>query len=148
MWDPFEEMEKMKKEMDRMFRNFFSKSERRLIGSDRFLTHFQQPLTDIKETKKDVFVTIDLPGVEKKDIILNIKNNLLEIKAQKKQEIKIDKKGFHQHERSYSGFYRSIPLPANVKSENIETEYRNGVLRIKIPKTKEKHIISKKIKIK
>ncbi len=63
-------------------------------------------------------------------------------------ETKIEKSGLYQYERSYAGFYRALPLPTNVKSENAEAEYKDGVLKIKLPKSEKQKIEGKKIKIK
>jgi HSP20 family protein len=147
-WDPFDEIDKMRKEMNKMFKDFFEKHRRSFPRIEKPLIEFQEPLSDIKETPDEVVITIDLPGVDKKDIQLLVRDDILEVKAQKKREVKIDKKGFHKHERSYAGFHRILTLPASVKSESIKADYKNGVLKVTIPKKEKEKIKNKKIMIK
>ena len=140
--DPFEEMRKMHREMDRMFRQFFNKP---LIGTSKDLISYERPLSDIEENKDFITLNIDMPGIKKEDIQLNITDDMIEVKAERKHESKVEKKGFFQQERSYSGFYRRLPLPANVKADQANAEYKNGVLSITIPREK-KVIENKKVK--
>ena len=148
MWDPFQEIDRMRKEMNRMFRDFFDRPERHLIGSGKPLVQFKQPLSDVQENGKEVIVNLDIPGVDKKDIVLTVKDDILEIKAEKKHEAKIEKKDFYQHERGYAGFYRALLLPTNVKVEEANAEYKNGVLRIVLPKSEKEKRKGKIIGIK
>ncbi len=145
MWDPSEEISRIKKEMNKMFENFFERSEKRALVSPK--KSLKEPLSDIKETNKDVVINLDMPGIDKKDIEVIIKDNTLEVKAEKKQESKIEKKGLYKHERSYTGFYRSLSLPANVKGNKVETDYKNGVLKITIPKAEKKEARKREIKV-
>lgn len=146
MWDSFDEKRRMHKEMDRMFRSFFEKPE--LTTSTKELTKSEQPSSDIEETDNEVIATIDLPGVDKKDILLTVRDDLIEVKAEKKQEMEIKKKNLYRHERSHSGFYRTLPLPAKVDAENAEAEYKDGVLKVKIAKKEKIKLKGKKIEIK
>ncbi len=128
--------------MDNMFRRFFE-SRNKIFKLDKELENFREPLADIKKTDKEYIIEIELPGVNKEDVILQVSNDLIEIRAKKQSELKIEKKGYLRHERSYSGFYRTIPLPFGVKADEVESEFKNGILKIKVPKSKEK--IKKKV---
>lgn len=145
MWDPFDEINKIKREMDKMFDDFFNKSERG-FSSKKGVKDFNIPLSDVKRDKDEVIINLDMPGVDKKDIIITVRDNILEVKAEKKHEAKIEKKGMYRYERSYSGFHRSLSLPENVDSDNMKSEYKDGVLKIVIPKAKKKE--AKKLVIK
>ncbi len=140
MYDIFENIEKWKREMEKSFQRIFNQPffKEPLISKKEF-ENFVQPLSDIKETNKDVIITIDLPGVEKKDIQLKVTENTIEIKAEKSKKLEQKRKGYYKLERSHSGFYRALTLPCKVKTEKAKAELKNGVLKITIPK-KEKQV--------
>lgn len=135
--DIFDEMRHMQLEMDKVFQNFFARP--RLLGvsgkkEDKQLASMKSPLADIYQTEKEVIAKIELPGIDKKDIHLNVTDTMLEIKAEKKHEIKQEKKGFYREERSYSGFYRALPLPAEIDPDGAKAKMENGILEIHLPK--------------
>jgi HSP20 family protein len=117
---------------------------RSMLPSARML----QPLSDYWENEKEVGISIELPGIEKKDIQLNVTDNRIEIRAEKKNESTQKKKGLFHEERSYAGFYRSFPLPKNVNESNAVAKFENGVLTLHIPKDLSFKPSSKKIEIK
>lgn len=104
------------------------------------------PSMDIGETDKVIEITAELPGLEKKDVELNVADNLLTIRGEKKNEREEKNKDYHLVERSYGSFSRSVELPAGVKIEDISAEIANGVLKVTIPKPAPKQ--SKQIEIK
>jgi len=142
IWDPFEEMKRFRKEMERAFEEFYKKpavkeGKRELMST---------PMTDIQETDKEVIAKVDLPGVEKKDIDLKITENMLGIKAEKKHEETEKKKGFFRQERSYAGYQRAFSLPARVIPDKSLAEFKNGVLTVKMPKKEKKKLKEEKVK--
>lgn len=143
-WDPFDEMKRFRKEMDNMFERVF----RRDLNLSNKDIDFKHPLDNVAEKDNEVIVKLNMPGVEKKDIILNITEDYVEVKAEKKEEIKIEKKGMRKYERSYKGYHKVLPLPAKVNAENAVAEYKDGTLTIKIPKKGKKVIEKKKIIVK
>lgn len=139
--DPFENMKRMHKEMDSLFRDFYGKPIHRDV---------REPLLDIRETKDEVIADIELPGIEKKDIDLEVKENMLSVRAKKKHETETEKEGFYRCERSYSSFQRAFELPAEIVPEKTDAEFKDGLLNIKMKKAKpevEEHK-TKKIEIK
>ena len=104
------------------------------------------PSMDISETDKVLEITAELPGLEKKDIELNVADNLLTIRGEKKNEREEKNKDYHLVERSYGSFARSVELPSGVKIEDIAAEIANGVLKITVQKPAPKQ--AKKIEIK
>jgi HSP20 family protein len=141
MGDIFDEMRSMQEEMDRMFSNLFR--HRRLLaaskeGKDTAITKhdFRMPVADVYETESSVIAAIELPGVAKEDIELNVTEHEVEVKAQKKLEQEQKRKGFYRYESSSRQFYRKMPLPAAVKPSTTKAEYKNGMLRIEIAKEK------------
>jgi len=133
VWDPFGEMKRFRKEMDRVFENFF-RSEKKLFGKR---LEIRAPLTDIQETGKEVIVKAEMPGIDKKDIKIKVTDNIIEIKAEKKEEAEVKKKGFFRQERSYKGFHRAMTLPAEVVAGKTRAQYKNGILTVTMPKVKQ-----------
>jgi len=110
---------------------------------------YRLPLVHFQETDKEIIARIELPGVDKNDIQLNVKGQGLEIKVEKKKEIekKDKKKGVYQYHGAYLGFYRYIPLPDYADTNNIIAKYKNGVLEVTILKKRSAKKKVKKIKI-
>ena len=95
------------------------------------------PQIDIKETEKAIEVSVALPGVEKKDIILDLTENSLAISCERRAEKEEkDQDGYRLREQSYGRFYRAFTLPAAVKTEDAKAVYKNGALKITIQKQK------------
>ncbi len=108
--------------------------------------HSFAPSIDISETDKQYLIDVEVPGVDKKDIELNIENNTLTISGERKFEKEEDGKHYHRVESSYGSFSRSFTLPENVKDDSIQATYNNGILNITIDKSEQK--MKKQIKIK
>ena len=136
----FEEFEKMRKEMDRMF-NELSKMKLEIPKTET--------RADISETADSIIVSIDIPGVKKEDIDLNVTEDSIEARAQRRG-IKEEKKvGYHSMEKSYAGYHVFHTFPARVKPETSQAAYLDGVLTVKIEKAEAgKKKEAKKIKIK
>lgn len=93
------------------------------------------PKTDISETEKQFMLSIDLPGLKKEDIKIEVVDGVLSVTGERKhQEIYNDNKT-HRIERSYGSFKRAFTLPKNVSADSIEAQYENGVLELVLPKT-------------
>lgn len=128
-WDPFEEIKQTQEHLNQLFREippFGGWLEGKSIA----------PLMDIKEKGDNVMVTIDLPGVDKEDIDVSVKDNIIEISAECKKESESEDEGYTQRERTYRHFSRSAVLPSNVTDEGAKAKLENGVLTITLPKTK------------
>lgn len=153
MWeDPFEEMKRFRKEMNRLFDTFLGRVAERALpdmsSMRKDMQLFRQPLSDLRETDKELIASIEIPGVDKKDIQLQITENNLEVKVEKKQEMKVEKKGYLKAERSYKGFYRSMSLPSRVIPQQAKASYKDGVLEVVMPKAEKKKLEkAKKIEV-
>jgi len=139
MWEPFRGLEKMRSEMDRLWDSFFEGRPLR-----RFWEWF--PSLDVAETKNDLVVKVELPGMDPKDIDISLTDGLLTIKGEKKQEKEEKEENYHFIERSYGTFTRSIRLPKEVKHDKINASYKNGILKVVLPKSEEAK--KKEIKVK
>lgn len=107
------------------------------------------PKIDVKETEKGLEVSAELPGVDEKDIELEIDDDILTIRGEKKleKEEKDEKSGYHLMERSYGSFARSIRLPYPVKPESVTADFGKGVLKIACPRPAEAASATRKIPI-
>ena len=106
------------------------------------------PRSDVVETEDGIEVTVELPGLEQKDIEVSLSDEALTIKGEKKVERKDEKKGYYISERSYGSVFRSIPLPAGVDSDKAEASFKNGVLTVELPQRPEAKAKVKKIEVK
>jgi HSP20 family protein len=101
---------------------------------DRARTGFL-PAVDVEESEKDFTLHLDLPGLEEKDIKLEVLEDVLKISGERKFEKKTESKGLHRTERSYGTFERSFTMPREVNVDKIDAQFKNGVLTVVLPKT-------------
>jgi HSP20 family protein len=141
VWKPFE-FDRLRKEMDRLLDSFFEgRPDRRIREEGEWL-----PSLDVAETKGDLVVKAELPGMDPKDIEISLSEGVLTIRGEKKQEKEEKEEGYHLIERSYGSFTRSIRLPKDVQNDKINASFKNGVLKVVLPKSEEAK--KKEIKIK
>jgi HSP20 family protein len=103
---------------------------------DRFAERRWFPAADVSETKDEMVLTFDIPGVTEKDLTLSITGDLLTLKGERRFEAD-EKDMYHRVERVYGRFERSVQLPATVQTDKVTARYRDGVLEIKLPKAEE-----------
>ena len=141
-WRPFE-FEKMRKEMDRLWDSFLEgRPGRKARDQEEWI-----PSLDFSETKSDLVVKAELPGIDPKDIDISLSEGVLTIRGEKRQEKEEKEEGYHLVERRYGSFTRSIRLPREIQNEKINASYQNGVLKITLPKTEEAKKKEVKIKV-
>jgi len=128
-WDPFDEIRRMQEYMEQMRRAFPALE-------NRYVSETLSPLTDVAEEDNKVIVTTDLPGIDRENVELSLKDNFLVISAQKGKEEDTEKEGYLRKERSFMRYYREIPLPESVTEEGATAQLKNGVLTVTLPKTK------------
>ncbi|MBK3745097.1 Hsp20/alpha crystallin family protein [Paraburkholderia aspalathi] len=106
------------------------------------------PSIDVSETETEYKITVELPGLDEKDVDINLSNHTLTIKGEK-SEVKEDKgKGYHVSERKYGSFQRIVKLPDGVDIDNISAKFSKGVLTVTMPKTAEAQQAVRKIDVK
>jgi HSP20 family protein len=105
------------------------------------------PRVDIAETDKEFSIKAEIPDVNKEDVKVTVENGVLSITGERKQEKEEKGKKFHKIERYYGSFTRSFVLPSNVDDSNIKADYKDGVLRLKIPKTNKNKSNSIKVSV-
>ena len=138
---PFRDFERMRRDMDRLWESFFERGALRGEDGVEWL-----PSRDVAETKNEIVVKAEVPGLESKDIDISLSDGLLTIKGEKKQEREEKEENIHLVERSYGSFTRTIRLPNEFQSDKINASYKNGVLKVVLPKSEEAK--KKEIKIK
>lgn len=123
-WDPFAEMDLYRRRINQIFEQFDSN----FTGK-----HSYSPELSLEENEKSYLVKVDLPGLEKDSINVELKKNILNISGEReiREETENDQ-GFYRSERSYGAFHRSLALPDDIEEGGIEANYQNGVLMIKI----------------
>ena len=140
-WRPFE-FDRIRMEMDRLWDSFLEGRPVRRVEDDREWL----PSVDVSETKNDLVIKAELPGLDPKDIDISMNNGYLTIKGEKKNEKEERDENYHLIERSYGSFTRSVRLPREVQSDKITASFKNGILKITLPKSEEAK--KKEIKIK
>ena len=102
-----------------------------------------EPDVDIFETKDDFVISAELPGLKKENVSLTLEHDILMLKGEKKKEISNEDEGYNLSERRFGKFCRSFVMPDSIKPEKIKTNFKDGLLRVSIPKSevsKEKEI--------
>ena len=129
-WEPFREVSRLRREMDRLWEDFFGPGPRAL----RPWSEEWVPAVDVAEAADKVTVKAEVPGLDPKEIDISLVGELLTIKGEKKSEREEKKENYHLVERSYGSFSRAIRLPAAVDADKIEARYEKGVLTVTCPK--------------
>ena len=117
--------------LDSLLEDFFSSE---LTPFRRMEGEFM-PRMEVKENDREMLVSMELPGMDEKDIELTLSGNSLTIKGEKKEEKEEKGESFYSCERVYGTFQRSIPLPQEVDMKKVDATFRKGVLHVKLPKT-------------
>ncbi len=128
----------LRREMDRLFESVF-----RGVGLSPFNTDFFTPLTssgllkpqvDIAAADNEYTITVEVPGVSEKDVTIEIADNNMIIRGEKKQEKEEKDKNYYRIERSYGSFQRLLSMPEDADQDSIKAKFKNGVLTIKMPR--------------
>jgi HSP20 family protein len=117
-------------EMNRFFDGFFGRGGN---GARRWI-----PAMDLAETDEELVLTADLPGMSEEDIAIEVKDNVLAITGERKDERKESARGFHRAERSFGRFSRTLALPRGVDAQHVSAKFDQGVLEVHIPKPEER----------
>ncbi|MFQ5427553.1 MAG: Hsp20/alpha crystallin family protein [Thermodesulfobacteriota bacterium] len=147
-WNPFKEIDRMSKDMDRLWDQVFPTSRRflkelpvkALIERDT-----TPPAIDILERPEAVLIRAEMPGVDKDDIDISLQDNSLIISGKIEEDKEEKKEDFYYSERSYRSYSRCVDLPCKVNSEKIKAKLRNGILTVTLPRAEE--VKAKKITV-
>ena len=132
-------------DIDRLFDNFFNNFNI-LPSSESSQDTILSPRIDVAETNNEYYIDAELPGLNQSDIEVRIDDNILTIKGKKEEHSEQKERDYHVRERYYGSVQRSVMLPSNVDSDNVNAKFENGTLHITIPKQEKE--TSKRIEIK
>lgn len=137
----FEDMRRMQREMDQMFYDRQSQPmlENKKDGKELSIAAkpqwFRIPRVEVKESENALITSFELPGVDRNDIELNVTDEGIEVKVEKREEKEVKGKDNYSYSTARQSFYRHIPLPRMVDASKAKAEYKNGMLMVEIPKT-------------
>jgi HSP20 family protein len=140
-WDPFR-VSDIQGEMNRLFDTFFG---RPATATAPMGERMWAPAVDMWETKDNLVLSFEIPGVREKDVSVSISGDLLTVKGERRFDREVKDESYHRLERVYGKFERNIQLPMSVQSDKVKAAYRDGVLEVTLPKTEE--VKPKEIKI-
>jgi len=143
-WDPFSEMDSLQRSINRLFDDVGSTRRERREGADAVWA----PAVNSYEDKDAFMLSCDLPGMDQKDIKINVDNNTLTISGTRKLEHEEKKENYQRIECVFGTFSRSFTLPGTVDLEKIEANVEKGVLKIRLPKREESKPRQIEIKVK
>jgi len=129
-WDPFRDLNILQERMNRLFDD----AGRGVRSEEPSSTMIWSPAVDIYETESEIVVQAELPGMDRKDIHLHLENNVLTIRGDRQFKKETKEDNYHRIERSYGGFSRSFSIPMTVDEDKIRADYKEGVLKIALPK--------------
>ena len=153
-WQP---LARLRTDMERMFEDFFSGVSSSLSGRKGAVEPFRTvermftgsaPAVDLVEKENAYELSAELPGLDDKDVRLSLKDDVLTLSGEKKEQTEEKKQGYHFSERRFGAFRRSFRLPDDVDQDKIEANFKKGVLTITLPKNPEAAKNEKKIEVK
>lgn len=131
-WDPFRELEEMQKRWASLF-------DRQMLLPDggkeeQFSLTEWTPAVDIAEDDKEYTIKAELPGINKEDVKVTVENGVLSISGERKSEKEEKDKKYHRIERTYGSFVRTFTLPEGTAGDKMNAEFKDGVLKLHLPK--------------
>jgi HSP20 family protein len=130
--NPFKELFEMQRNLNSLFEGNYGKT-----ANEETALNAWTPTVDIYEDQDAFLLKLELPEVNKDDIKVSLNENVLSISGERHFENEDKRDSYHRIERSYGQFYRSFTLPPNVNTESINAEYKDGMLRLTLPKKEE-----------
>ena len=131
-WDPFKDLEELEKRLASTFGRAPVKGEG---GKEAMTVAEWAPLVDISEDEKEYVIKAELPEVKKEDVKLTVQDNVLSISGERKSEKEEKGKRYHRIERTYGSFMRSFTLPEDADGAQVSAEYKDGMLKVRLPKS-------------
>src|SRR6266581_5316173 len=132
-YDPFRDLRTLQEEVNRLFTGNVA----RAFDDEGIARGSWSPNVDIYENKEQIVLEAELPGMKREDFDLSVENNVITLRGERQFEKKEEADNYHRVERAYGSFLRSFTLPNSVSGEGATAEYRNGVLRVTLPKREE-----------
>lgn len=130
-WEPLREVETLQRQMNHLFDNLAS-SENGSYNGSTFM-----PVAELQETADAIALKLEVPGMEPKDLDVQVTAQAVSISGERKSETKTEQKGMTRSEFRYGRFQRIIPLPARIQNDKVQAEYTNGILNLTLPKAED-----------
>src|SRR5260370_1982980 len=140
-YDLFGDLGTVQQEVNRLFTGNVSQA----FDDEGIARGSWSPNVEIYENKEQIVLEAELPGMNREDFDLSVENNVITLRGERRFEKKDESDNYHRVERSYGSFSRSFTLPQTVSAEGAGAEYRNGVLRVTLPKREE--VKARRIKV-
>lgn len=132
-WDPFRNMNTLQDRVNRLFEDAFPRS----AEYDQDMVCAWRPMVDIYETEAGIVIQADLPGVEKEHVSVEVKDNILTIQGERRDDSAAGGENYYRRERTCGSFQRSFTLRSAITPDLIKASFKNGVLKVEIPKPEE-----------
>ena len=133
-WDPFRDVLALQNRMNSLFQEY---NRTQGDSNDLMTTASFAPPVDIYEDEHKIVLKLEVPGMKESDLDIQLENNVLTVKGERKLEKEEKEENFHRIERRYGSFYRSFTIPNTVNAESVKAGYDAGVLRIQLEKRAE-----------
>ena len=131
-WNPARDLMRMREEMDRLFNQFLRPGD---AEEGTWGRGMWPPPVDIHETDEAFVLKAELPGFTKEDVDIELHDNRLTLRGERKQETEVKEEQYRRRERTYGRFERTFWLPTTVDSEKIQATFKEGVLELRLPKS-------------
>jgi HSP20 family protein len=157
--NPFAMMRRMEEDLDRVFRAFGIPRLSPVLAPPRELEDLLarapalsqagqwSPQIEVSEREGNLVVRADLPGVKREDVEVNVDNDVLTIRGERRQEHRETEGGYRRTERSYGTFFRQLPLPEGVDRDQVQATYQDGVLEVIVPAPRDRQPTRRRIEI-
>jgi HSP20 family protein len=144
-WNPFKELEEMENRLSTVFGR--APVKRNGEGKEPMTVAEWAPLVDITEDDKEYLIKAELPEVKKEDVKVSVQDNVISISGERKSEKEEKGKKYHRVERAYGSFYRSFTLPEDADGGIVAAEFKDGVLKVRLPKSEKAKPKSIEVKV-
>jgi HSP20 family protein len=135
-FDPFRDLNQLQTNLNRVFPGFFAENANRL-GNELTTTGNFIPAVDVLEDEHNFTLKVEVPGIEQKDLDIEVENYTLTVSGERKFEKEVKEENFHRIERRYGSFYRAFTLPTTVDAEHVNANYNAGILKLELSKKPE-----------
>lgn len=130
-WNPWGEMATLQQQMNRLFDETLVPT----IGWEK--SFVRVPAAEMEETKDAIHLKLEIPGIDAKDLDVQVTQNAVSISGERKAETKTEENGLTKSEFHYGKFQRVIPLPARIQNTQVQADYKDGILNLTLPKAEE-----------
>jgi len=140
-WQPLKELDALRHQMNRLFDELMHSNDLQLVADHREFDQFPKlenvlwaPAIELKETNTNLILKAVIPGIAAKDLDVHVSENAVSIAGEHREEKRTEEKGYFRSELQYGQFQRTVPLPVSVKHDQVQSEFKDGVLILTLPK--------------